>query len=120
MAVGSEDLLDAARVVESVASAAPYAWLLGTSARAGVSGVLSPRQAAAQVVNLVRDGRLVALLFGGERTGLRRQELAACNAVLRIPMVGNDPSLNLAQSVMIVLYELLVAVLQEPAPWPSR
>ena len=48
----------------------------------------------------------VALVFGRERTGLTNSEMSCCNEWVTIPTFGNS-SLNLAQAVMVVLYELV-------------
>lgn len=48
----------------------------------------------------------IALVFGSERSGLSNEELAKCQAVLKIPTNRKTPSMNLGQAVAIVLYEL--------------
>ncbi len=48
----------------------------------------------------------VALLFGPESTGLSLAELALCDAIVTVPTKHSQPSLNLAQAVMIIAYEL--------------
>ena len=112
MAVGSLAILDAAATVPSLAEALADAdWSIATSARPGVRNV-SPRAIAPEVLERVARSERVAIVFGGERAGLRRAEVDACRAVVRIPMVGNEPSMNLAQAAMIVLYELMVGALE--------
>lgn len=59
-----------------------------------------------------RGGRLsrVALLLGSEGHGLSAGALAACDAVVQIPMTaerGGSPSLNVAVTSAILLYELM-------------
>ena len=49
--------------------------------------------------------RLVVFM-GGEQHGLSRQEQAACDEMVRIPMVGRSDSLNLAVATGVVLYEV--------------
>ncbi len=113
MAVGAGVLLDAARVVPDLAEAMDgTALVVGTSARSGLGGVLTPREASRRVVQACRAGVRPTLMFGGERTGLRKGELARCSCVVRIPMVANEPSLNLAQAAMVMLYEILVTALE--------
>jgi tRNA/rRNA methyltransferase len=57
----------------------------------------------------------VALVFGPERTGLTTSELRLCQAVVRIPTADPDASsINLAQAVLILGYELLMATQEEP------
>jgi tRNA/rRNA methyltransferase len=48
----------------------------------------------------------IALLFGSEDHGLRREHLAHCHWLVRIPSSENNPSYNLAQSVLLALFEL--------------
>jgi RNA methyltransferase, TrmH family len=48
----------------------------------------------------------LALLMGSEQHGLSAEQQAACQAVVRIPMVGASDSLNLAVATSIILYEL--------------
>lgn len=47
-----------------------------------------------------------ALLFGRESTGLQNHELAKADFVITIPTTKQFPSMNLAQSVTVMLYEL--------------
>ncbi len=86
---------------------------LGLSARRrGVNlAELSPREGAAQALAAAARGEQVALLFGNERTGLENEELARCHAMVRIPSVDDYSSLNLAQAVQVMAYELRLALL---------
>lgn len=52
----------------------------------------------------------VSILFGSEATGLSKNEIQACNRFALIPTASDHTSLNLAQAVIIVLYELLRTV----------
>lgn len=45
--------------------------------------------------------RRVALVFGGERSGLKREDIALCDILTTIPQSCTYPSLNLAQAVMV-------------------
>jgi len=55
-------------------------------------------------------------VFGNERTGLENDELMSCHAAVHIPSVEDFPSLNLAQAVQLLAYELRLALLdQTPA-----
>ena len=49
----------------------------------------------------------VLLLSGSERVGLTPEQLALCDAVVRIPMVGLVESLNLSIATALVQYEVL-------------
>ncbi|MEY2168105.1 MULTISPECIES: RNA methyltransferase [unclassified Rhodanobacter] len=97
---------------------------LGLSARRrGVNlPELSPREGARQALAAAARGEQVALLFGNERTGLENDELATCHAMVRIPSVDDFSSLNLAQAVQVMAYELRLAMLGDelPAPPPEH
>ena len=47
-----------------------------------------------------------ALVFGPEENGLRLEHLQRCRWIVRIPSDAACPSFNLAQSILIALYEL--------------
>jgi TrmH family RNA methyltransferase len=110
-ASGAADLLAAARVEASVdAAIADCGLVLGTSARprSARHRVLDARGAARELV-AASALRPAAVLFGGERNGLANEELAHCQALIRIPAAAAYESLNLAQAVQIVCYEILMA-----------
>lgn len=48
----------------------------------------------------------VDLVFGREKSGLSNEEINLCDLVCSIPSSPEFPSINLAQSVMLVCYEL--------------
>jgi TrmH family RNA methyltransferase len=105
LAVGAEDVLASARLASSLEEAvADCTWVVGTSGRARLRpSPLAPEAFAAEAAR--RPGR-VALVFGDERTGLRRDELARCHALTRIPSDARQPSLNLAQAICVYAYAL--------------
>jgi 23S rRNA (guanosine2251-2'-O)-methyltransferase len=49
----------------------------------------------------------VALVFGGEGEGISPTLLEKCDSVVKIPMMGHVPSLNVGVSAAVVLYERL-------------
>ena len=53
----------------------------------------------------------LAVVFGPEASGLRNDELALCHVRVHIPTDPAQPSLNLAQAVLLVAYELRLAAL---------
>jgi len=91
---------------------APFAWVLGTSARQGRKRGLgdSPRQITDEIVPLLDKNR-VALLFGPEDRGLSNEELKFCNRITTIP-TADFSSLNLAQAVAILCHELHYRLLE--------
>jgi tRNA C32,U32 (ribose-2'-O)-methylase TrmJ len=114
MAVKSWDVLDQTHIFEDVASAvAGFDLVVATTARRGVSGVWTPRRLAPAVVERAARNERTVVLFGNEKTGLGEAETALASEALRIPMAADQPSVNLAQAVQIVAYELLVAALEQ-------
>ncbi len=67
---------------------------------------LSPEELGASL-RAQRDsvGR-VALVFGREDIGLNNREIARCDVLSQIPLASPQPSLNLAQAVMLFAYAL--------------
>ena len=116
MAVKSWDVLHEARRCDDLASALSDVGLVfATTARRGVSGVIQPREAAARAVAHAAGGGRVAFLFGNEKTGLSQADHAWATRYVRIPMAADQPSVNLAQAVQIMAYELFVEALVERA-----
>jgi tRNA (cytidine32/uridine32-2'-O)-methyltransferase len=113
LAVGATDVLDNIVVVPTLVEAiADCTLALGcTARRRGVAlPEFSPR-AAAEQVRTAASGE-IALVFGNERTGLENDELKLCHAAVHIPSDPDFPSLNLAQAVQVLAYELRVAQLE--------
>lgn len=79
----------------------------GTSARTGGwrKNVMPPETACAEICALAANGEKTALLFGPEDRGLANSDLALCSGIIHIPVDADCESLNLAQSVLLVLYE---------------
>jgi tRNA/rRNA methyltransferase len=108
-------------LAEAVAGAG---WVCGTTSRA-LPGrpQLSPRQLADEVARRSLAGP-VAIVFGEERRGLSDAELDLCAAVCTIPTDAAYDSMNLAQAVAVVAYELGQARAQTGAagepPEPAR
>lgn len=103
-------LLDRMQIQDDLAGAlAPFQYVVGTTARLG--GVrreyFTPREMAARLVDLAAHND-IALLFGPENFGLTNEELPFCHALVTIP-TGDCSSLNLAQAVMVLAYELFTA-----------
>lgn len=58
---------------------------------------------------LAARGERVAFVFGGERFGMRNDDVYRCHAVLTIPTAPGYGSLNLAQAVQLVAWEWRMA-----------
>lgn len=119
MAAGADAVLAAAGVHQDmIAGLAGCSMAIGLSARRrGVQlPEWSPREGAQQALAAAARGEQVALVFGNERTGLENAELAHCHGMVRIPSVDDFSSLNLAQAVQVMAYEMRLAMLAEAPP----
>jgi tRNA/rRNA methyltransferase len=111
MAVHAGDVLRNATRYDGLGAAlADCTLAVGTTCRPGLyrSGVVGLREAAAQLIAEAAVNR-VAIIFGPEDTGLVNRELKFCQRLITIPTAPEYPSLNLAQAVMLVAYELMMA-----------
>lgn len=108
LAVRAEELLAEVRVVDDLPSAvADCEWVVGTTMRSQKGRRrLAPRAWAQAGAD--RPGK-VALIFGDERSGLSNDDLRQCHELSFIPASDAQPSLNLAQALMIYAYEWFLA-----------
>jgi len=110
-AVSGAPILEAAvRSPSLTAALAPFRHVVGTSSqreRSYKSHTIEARKLPHRLAS--GDPRHAALVFGPERSGLTTEELALCGTVVRIPTATEKPTLNLAQAVLIVAYELFLA-----------
>ncbi len=114
LASGANAVLDEAAIAPTLIEAVSDCTLvLGCTARARAVQLeeLSPREAAVRALASSAKGP-VAIVFGNERTGLENDELMSCHAAVRIPSVDDFPSLNLAQAVQVLAYELRLGMLE--------
>ncbi|MGH8253330.1 MAG: RNA methyltransferase, partial [Steroidobacteraceae bacterium] len=110
-ASGADDLLQRARVFATLTEAlAGCGLVLACTARERdhYYRVLDVREAAARAV-AESERASVAIVFGGEHSGLSNDDLAPAHALLRIPTGAAYASLNLAMAVQVVAYEILRA-----------
>lgn len=109
-------LLDRMEVYEDLISAlANFSYVVGTTARRGGlrRELLTPRDMALRLVELSRHND-IALLFGPENWGLTNKELPYCHALVTIPTAPGCASLNLAQAVLVLAYEIWLARHPDP------
>jgi TrmH family RNA methyltransferase len=109
MATNAQDVLANSRTHPDVASAIQdcvAAFALSARTREWELKVLDPRAAAARALSA--DGP-VAFVFGNEQAGLTNDEVLACQYLVQIPANPEFTSLNLAQAVQVVAYELFMA-----------
>jgi tRNA/rRNA methyltransferase len=108
MATNAIDVLASSRTHEDLKSAISdcvAAFALSARPREWSTQVLDVRAAAARAAEL--DGA-VAFVFGNEQAGLTNEEMLACQYLVHIPANQEFSSLNLAQAVQVVSYELFM------------
>jgi len=109
MATHGADVLASARTHATLAEAiaeCTAAFALSARPREWSPQVLDVRAAAERAVSHEAP---VAFVFGNESAGLTNDELFACQFLVHIPADPRSSSLNLAQAVQVVAYELYVA-----------
>ncbi len=115
MATSAKDVLEKARICETLYEALlGFRWIAATSARRGRNRgpFISSREISPEIIAHA-SSIPVAILFGPEDHGLTNEELAPCQALISVPTHRRLSSLNLAQAVMLVGYELYLASLSE-------
>jgi tRNA/rRNA methyltransferase len=118
MAVHAADLLETAQVCESLALAlAGCCVAVATIGRECDRAIVSPRAGMAQLVETVAGSELQgAIVFGREDHGLSNAELDQAQIYVSIPTSADYQSLNLAQAVGILAYELQLVLGREIVP----
>lgn len=110
-ASGAVDILKKASVVSTLEEAIrDCVFVAGASARPRSLAwpTMEPRDCAAKFVELREQGA-VAAVFGPEKSGLSNADLDHCDTLLTIPTNPDYSSLNIAMSVQVFTYELLIA-----------
>jgi tRNA (cytidine32/uridine32-2'-O)-methyltransferase len=128
IAHGSEALIDRIEFFDTLDEAlADVGTVIGTTARRRTAMYLwgYPRQEAPRLVERATSStRPVALVFGREDTGLLNEDLDKCDMLLVVPTDPEHSSLNLAQAVLLICYELRqaheAALAATPLPLPKR
>lgn len=116
----SQDLVQRAEIFESLPEAvADATFVVGTTARARTAqrNYVRPRAVAQKIVEHGRTGT-VALLFGREDRGLGNEALDLCHTAAIIPTHPEYSSLNLAQAVLLLSYEIFLAAEGGTEPLP--
>ena len=123
-AIGADALLQNAKCAEHLSEAvADCTLVFGTAS-------LTSRQPEQPVVSLPNvapfihkaldesPAARIAIVFGPEKRGLTREDLALCHHLLTIPTDPAQPSLNLGQAVAVCLYALSTHT-SPPETWES-
>ena len=128
MASGAIDILQSARVcadLDEALAGTAFSVALSARPRELSHAPLAARDAARDLVAAARRRDDVAMVFGNETVGLSNAEILRCSRLARIPASEEYGSLNLAQAVQVVAYEVRMAVLapragDSPKPGAAR
>ena len=110
----AEDILNSADIYDSLQEALKDVHLaVGTTSiiRSTHYPSYTPREIAARCREIMPSQK-IALVFGRESDGLSNDELHQCHILSTIPVHPGNMSLNLAQAVLVYLYEIYNAQLE--------
>jgi tRNA/rRNA methyltransferase len=116
-------VLEGARLYETArAAVADLHYVLAATARqrGQMKRVLGPAPAMEDVHARILSGQAAGVLFGRERTGLENDEVALADAIVTFPVSPEQPSLNLAQAVLLVGYEWFKVAAGNRLPFGSE
>jgi tRNA/rRNA methyltransferase len=113
-ASGAIDVLQGARIVDSIAEALDgcnFAAAVSARLREFSPPIWSPREFATHAAAQAGEGDEArpALILGNERFGLPNQIVEGCNVLINIPANPDYSSLNLAQAAQVLAYECRLA-----------
>ncbi|MBW1913818.1 MAG: RNA methyltransferase [Deltaproteobacteria bacterium] len=106
----SADVIDRMEVYEDLQEALGlFQFIAGTTARTGTARptLKNPRSLAQELIEVSQENS-VAILFGPEDRGLSNDQLRYCHTITTIP-TSSFSSLNLAQAVLVISYEIFLA-----------
>jgi len=108
MAHNSLDIMRKAAIHDTLADALKdKAIVVGTTRRKGKRrGLIFNADEGAGKIRGLAENNKVAIIFGREDRGLYNEEVEECGFLISIPTDAEHPSLNLAQAVLIIAYEL--------------
>lgn len=123
LAHGAEDILENAVVVDDLMDAVGDALVVtGTTARMRKlrkRALLPPRELADHIADHSRSGKVV-IMFGTERSGMTNDEVDLCRYLSTVDTAPEQPSLNLAQAVMLFSWEIRQALQRAAESGPDR
>jgi tRNA/rRNA methyltransferase len=111
LAAGANKILENAQVYpSSILAIKDLNRLFATSSRVPnmIKAIYTPKSALQDLASTALLGQKVGVLFGGERCGLRNEDISLCEALIKIPTKSDFPSLNIAHAVAVVAYEWFV------------
>tara|TARA_B100001778_G_scaffold333117_1_gene340944 strand:+ start:2140 stop:2835 length:696 start_codon:yes stop_codon:yes gene_type:complete len=108
-ASGAVKILEEAKLFKTTKEAiADLHYVFATTARDRDMSkeVFLPHAAATKIKELNEKSAQTGILFGAERTGLENDDIAASHAIITYPTNPDFSSLNLAQAVLLMAYEI--------------
>lgn len=112
--VHSTKVIDSIEIYEDLEEAiGMFGYIAGTTARLGAMrpAMTSPVSLAQKLVDISQKNE-IAILFGPEDKGLSNEHLQYCHTITTIP-TSDFSSLNLAQAVLIICYEIFKAGMKQ-------
>ncbi len=109
LAAGAEDLIEGITYHASLQDALKNSHLvIASSARTRNFNLplLTPKQTADKIISSVQLDHKIALVFGGETSGLSNHDFQLCHYHVIIPANPDYNVLNLAAAVQIICYEI--------------
>ncbi len=108
MAMHAQDILEKAETAESIEEIKErFDFLVGTTAVSATDKNYLRNPVLPEDLNTALDVEgEIALLFGREDSGLLNEELRECDLLVTIPADKKYPTLNIANSAAIILYEI--------------
>ena len=123
MAHGAEEVVESIRSVATLAEAVADTTVVmattGRKRRWRSWPIKDPTEAAGVLLESASTSR-VAVVFGPEDKGLSNEDLSTCTHMARIPTDAAQTSLNLAQAVLLMAWEIRRHVLADLHPLPAR
>ncbi len=109
LASNAKDILENALILDSLDQAlsdTTIAIALTSRKREFSHNLSTPKEIMPEIFSSINNNEKVAIVFGAERTGLSIEQLEKCNRMVTIPGNPEYFSLNLAQAVQIMCYEI--------------
>lgn len=115
---GADKILENAQLYSSTQAAiGDLNRVFATSSRIPdmIKSIYAPKAALQRLASSAQQGQKVGVLFGGERCGLRNEDISLCEALVKIPTREDFPSLNLAHAVTLIACEWFTQVSSYPS-----
>ncbi len=115
MAANGSFVLDKARIFSDISSAIEdlqFVFATTGNFRNVDKIALLPRNAMEECYLRNMNGQRIGIMFGRENSGLNNKEISLSNKLIVIPTSGKNKSLNLAQAIAVISYELMMIRMQ--------